>query len=149
MSTDTAIDPAEQNQQVLDAIEQSPLSQKTLLLFTADHGEAFGEHESGGHSTTIYEELLRVPLIAWGAGLLPRTIAEPVSLVDLGPTLLDLFGQPNMVLARFGLSRSRLLKCAHRGLRARAEMAQILVRVAELLLQRFKRQSQRADQRLQ
>jgi arylsulfatase A-like enzyme len=80
--------------QVLDALDQPPLAQHALLFFTADHGEAFGEHESGGHSTTIYEELLRVPLIAYGSALSPRTVDEPISLADLGPTLLDLFGQP-------------------------------------------------------
>jgi hypothetical protein len=77
--------------QVLDAIGESP---RVLLLFTADHGEAFGEHDSGGHSTTIYDILLKVPLIAYGAGLAPRVVNEPVSLIDLAPTLLELFGQP-------------------------------------------------------
>jgi arylsulfatase A-like enzyme len=77
--------------QVLDAVERSP---RILLLFTSDHGEAFGEHDSGGHSTTIYDILLRVPLIAYGGGLSPRAVNDPVSLIDLAPTLLELFGQP-------------------------------------------------------
>jgi arylsulfatase A-like enzyme len=80
--------------QVLDALDQPPLAQRALVFFTADHGEAFGEHGTGGHSTTIYEELLRVPLIAYGAALSPRTVDDAISLADLGPTLLDLFGQP-------------------------------------------------------
>ena len=62
---------------------------------------------------------------------------------------VDLFGQPDMILARFSLSGPRLLEGAHRGLRAGTEIAQMLMRAAELLLQRFERQSQRADQCLQ
>jgi arylsulfatase A-like enzyme len=67
---------------------------KTTLIVSADHGEAFGEHNTKYHARTVYEEVLRVPLIIRMPGLKSRQIAAPVSLVDLGPTILDLYGQP-------------------------------------------------------
>jgi hypothetical protein len=65
-----------------------------VLIVSADHGEAFGEHETREHTKTLYEELLRVPLLVRGAGVVRQQIREHVGLVDLGPTILDLFGQP-------------------------------------------------------
>lgn len=65
-----------------------------ILIVSADHGEAFGEHGTKEHSKTIYEELVRVPLLIRGAGIAPRRVDERVGLIDLGPTILDLFGQP-------------------------------------------------------
>ncbi|HHH28339.1 MAG TPA: hypothetical protein ENK57_08345 [Polyangiaceae bacterium] len=62
------------------------------LIVTSDHGEAFGEHGTYFHTKTLYEELIAVPLIVHGPGLLPRRIEARVSLVDLGPTVLHLFG---------------------------------------------------------
>jgi arylsulfatase A-like enzyme len=68
-----------------------------VVVLTSDHGEEFGEHGSlGWHSHTLYEELLRVPLVVRlprgeGAG---RTVSSPVRLIDLAPTLLDAAGVP-------------------------------------------------------
>ncbi|MEZ4437908.1 MAG: sulfatase [Polyangiaceae bacterium] len=64
------------------------------LLVSADHGEAFGEHGTHHHTKTLYEELIHVPLILWGPGIPPIRIPERVSLIDVGPTLLHLFGLP-------------------------------------------------------
>jgi arylsulfatase A-like enzyme len=63
-----------------------------VLIVSADHGEAFGEHGSTEHGKTLYEELLHVPLVVVGPRIAPRTVDERVGLVDLGPTILDLFG---------------------------------------------------------
>ncbi len=62
------------------------------LLIMGDHGESFGEHGLTAHSRTIYEENLRIPMLAYIPGIPARRIAQPVSVVDLGPTILDLFG---------------------------------------------------------
>jgi arylsulfatase A-like enzyme len=59
----------------------------------ADHGEAFGEHGRLRHATTLYDELLRVPLLVHVPGVTPQRVTAPVSLMDLGPTVLDLMGQ--------------------------------------------------------
>jgi arylsulfatase A-like enzyme len=67
-------------------------SERAVLIVGADHGEAFGEHGTYQHTKTIYEELLHVPLLIRGPGIVPRRISEHVGLIDLGPTILDLFG---------------------------------------------------------
>jgi arylsulfatase A-like enzyme len=74
-------------------LQQKGFLKRTLLVIASDHGEAFGEHNSKFHATTLYEEQLRVPLMVRIPGLQPRVVADPVSLMDLGPTLLDLLGQ--------------------------------------------------------
>jgi hypothetical protein len=80
--------------QVMTVLSSGDLARRSVLIISADHGEAFGEHGTYEHTKTIYEEQLRVPLFVWGAGIPARWIDEPVSLVDLGPTVLDLFKVP-------------------------------------------------------
>ena len=65
-----------------------------LLIISADHGEAFGEHGTRQHTKTLYEELLHVPLFLRGAHVKARRIDTRVSLVDVGATILDVFGVP-------------------------------------------------------
>jgi arylsulfatase A-like enzyme len=81
---------------IFDALEESGLAQDTAVVIFSDHGEAFGEHRFGGermyfHGQTLYDELLRVPLVIKVPGVKPRAVPERVMLVDLGPTLCDLF----------------------------------------------------------
>ena len=76
------------------ALAKAGLADRTILVLAADHGEAFGEHQTTWHAVSVYEELLRVPLLVHVPGLASRQVATPVSLLDLGPTVLDLFGQP-------------------------------------------------------
>ena len=64
----------------------------TLVVVTADHGEAFGEHGELGHSLFVYDTTLRVPLVLQGPGVVPGTTPGPVSLVDVAPTVLGLLG---------------------------------------------------------
>jgi arylsulfatase A-like enzyme len=71
---------------------QARFGRRWALFVSADHGEAFGEHGGTEHGKTLYEELLHVPLLARGPLLAPRVVEERVGLVDLGPTILDLFG---------------------------------------------------------
>lgn len=63
----------------------------TVVLF-ADHGEEFFEHGDLEHGHTLYDELLRVPLVVRAPGLAPRRVTAPVSLLDLTPTVLELLG---------------------------------------------------------
>lgn len=79
---------------LLDIIQKRGLTERTILIVSSDHGEAFGEHNTHFHAVTVYDELLRVPLIVTGPGLKPHAVDTPVSLIDLGPTVLDVFGQP-------------------------------------------------------
>ncbi len=65
-----------------------------VLILTADHGEAFGEHRTRQHGKSLYDELVHVPLIFWGPGIPSRVIQYPVGHVDLGPTILAAFRLP-------------------------------------------------------
>ncbi|MCU0655775.1 MAG: sulfatase-like hydrolase/transferase [Polyangiaceae bacterium] len=61
----------------------------TVILFSSDHGEEFGEHGGRYHGTTVYEEQVRVPLLIHAPGLVPaRRVASPVQTIDLLPTIL-------------------------------------------------------------
>jgi Sulfatase len=65
---------------------------RAYIIVTSDHGEAFGEHGTKFHTKTLYEELVHVPLMIDGVGIPARRIDEPVSIIDIGPTLSHLFG---------------------------------------------------------
>lgn len=66
----------------------------TILILTSDHGEAFMEHGYRFHGATLYEEILRVPLLVSGPGVVPGRVPVPVGLIDLMPTILELAGLP-------------------------------------------------------
>ena len=71
------------------------LPRHAVVAFTADHGEAFGEHDGcWGHGMNLYREALRVPLLLRGPGVPAKVEHRPVQLLDLAPTLLDLLGCP-------------------------------------------------------
>jgi arylsulfatase A-like enzyme len=63
----------------------------TAIVFTADHGEEFGEHGGAWHGD-LYPEDLHVPLLVYVPGGAHRTIDAPVSLIDVAPTILDVLG---------------------------------------------------------
>lgn len=65
-----------------------------ILLITADHGEAFDEHNERYHGTNLHEEQIRVPLLIAAPGLRPRVVKEPVQLIDLVPTVVALTDTP-------------------------------------------------------
>lgn len=77
---------------LVEALSAEGLRERCLLVVSADHGEAFGEHRSSTHGTTLYEEGMHVPLLFWRPGGKPRVVTDFVSLIDLGPTVLDAFG---------------------------------------------------------
>jgi arylsulfatase A-like enzyme len=66
---------------------------RTLTVVTSDHGEEFGEHGSmEGHQWTLYDEVIRVPLLLRGPGVEAGVVDALVSTLDIAPTLLDLLG---------------------------------------------------------
>jgi arylsulfatase A-like enzyme len=82
----------------LEILEQQNRIENTIIIFTSDHGELFGEHGRFGHGwfghdCHYFENLIRVPLIIAGADL-PKGERRTtnVSLIDLIPTLKDLLG---------------------------------------------------------
>ncbi len=78
---------------LFDGLDRLGLTARTVVIVTADHGEAFGEHGSKYHGANLYEVVEHVPLLVSVPGLAPRAEKTPVGGVDLGPTILDLFHQ--------------------------------------------------------
>jgi len=78
------------------SLDERGLLADTLVVVTADHGEELKEHGLFGHGQTLYETLVRVPLIVvppHGARAC-ATVDAPVSLLDLAPTILALLDLP-------------------------------------------------------
>jgi len=70
------------------------LTNKTIFCVIGDHGEAFGEHGQSGHALIAFDEVLRIPFCLRVPFLVEPGIkvSEPVSSIDLTPTLLELLG---------------------------------------------------------
>ncbi len=63
-----------------------------LVVVTADHGEALGDHGELTHGLFAYEATLHVPLVVWGPGVAPARDPRPARHVDLCPTILAAVG---------------------------------------------------------
>jgi len=78
---------------VLDFVQRSGLAQSTLVLYLSDNGFSLGEHGliDKRHA---YEESIRIPMIAWGPGMVPagRRAEDMVRNIDIAPTVLALAG---------------------------------------------------------
>jgi arylsulfatase A-like enzyme len=70
------------------------LRRDDILVVFGDHGEEFWEHGGFEHGHSLYDELLRVPLVVQGPGLSNRVVQAPTSLLDITPTVLELLGLP-------------------------------------------------------
>ena len=111
--------------QVRALVEAVPEAERdrTVVVVTGDHGEAFWDHQIWGHGGSLYEAEVRVPLVLWAGAQVraahpdfprgPRDV--PASTVDVMPTLLSLAG------ARCpSCEGENLLELAERGRRTRA-----------------------------
>ncbi|HEX2660660.1 MAG TPA: sulfatase, partial [Polyangia bacterium] len=88
-----------------DGLKARGLDDQTLYVIVGDHGEAFFEHEGNfAHTLFLYEENVRVPFIVAAPGRLTgvRRAPQLASLIDVGPTLLDLLGLPAGPVATLG-----------------------------------------------
>jgi arylsulfatase A-like enzyme len=74
------------------ALEQSKTWPNTLVIISADHGEAFYEHGQREHSSRPYQEQVRVPLLIRHPAHAPGRFDRAVGLIDLGPTILQFAG---------------------------------------------------------
>jgi arylsulfatase A-like enzyme len=81
---------------LFDELEKRGLRERTLIVLSADHGEAFGEHDGEGHARNVYGEVTTTPLImSFPFQLEPGIVVEARSEnVDLWPTALELLGLP-------------------------------------------------------
>jgi arylsulfatase A-like enzyme len=75
------------------ALDELGLAEDTLIVFTSDHGEWLGDHGLLVKGPMAYEGLLRVALLVEGPGVpAGQCIGDPVSTLDLAPTLCDYAG---------------------------------------------------------
>ncbi len=80
---------------LLEELERLSLSERTIFMLTSDHGEEFGEHGYIGHGAHLHDEVVHVPLMVRGPGIVQgRRVADVVSQRDLMPTILDLVAVP-------------------------------------------------------
>jgi arylsulfatase A-like enzyme len=69
--------------------------ERTLIVVTSDHGEALGQHGESTHGVLLHDATLLVPLVIRAPGVhAERPIADPVSLIDVLPTILGLLHLP-------------------------------------------------------
>jgi arylsulfatase A-like enzyme len=92
---------------LINTLEEEGLRDKTIVVITSDHGEAFGEHGAEGHAKDLHAEVIRVPWIlslpfSLDEGIVVDSLSENV---DIWPTLFDLLGAPELEYAD---GRSRL-----------------------------------------
>jgi arylsulfatase A-like enzyme len=81
---------------ILDDLDSLGLRDATVVMLLSDHGEEFFEHGRKGHRQTLYDEVIRIPLIVRYPGRIPagQRFREQARMVDVVPTLLELAGMP-------------------------------------------------------
>jgi arylsulfatase A-like enzyme len=80
---------------ILGSLKKRGILERTIIVVTSDHGEGFWEHGLSEHGNSLFNELLRVPLIIFlpgGRGRAPKRVEEPASNIDLYPTILEMAG---------------------------------------------------------
>jgi len=80
---------------VMNYLAEHQLFDRTIVVVIGDHGESLGEHGEPTHGLFVYESVVHVPFIirAPFANMQGRRVSEPVRMVDVMPTVLDLLGQ--------------------------------------------------------
>jgi arylsulfatase A-like enzyme len=79
--------------ELFSSLQKRQLLDNAVVIITADHGEEIGDHGGLLHGGTLYEELIKVPLIIWQSGEKTGRIEDhPVSTIDIAPTILRAAG---------------------------------------------------------
>lgn len=79
-------------------LEDAGLLEKTIIVITSDHGTEFFEHGDKAHRKTLFDEVIRIPLIIRYPAKLPAGVRvnAQTRLIDVTPTLVELTGLPAM-----------------------------------------------------
>jgi arylsulfatase A-like enzyme len=81
---------------LLDRLEALNLAPRTLVVYTSDHGEAFGEHEEWFHGIKLHQPTIHIPLLMRLPGVIPAgsVVNATAQTIDIMPTVLDYVGLP-------------------------------------------------------
>jgi N-acetylglucosamine-6-sulfatase len=79
---------------VLKALSETGRLDNAYVVFTSDNGLLMGQHRLVHKKRAAYEESIRIPLMVRGPGVRVGSVGQPVQLLDLAPTLLELAGVP-------------------------------------------------------
>jgi arylsulfatase A-like enzyme len=80
-------------ERVRESLERAGLSERTVMIFASDHGEAFGENQSYGHARHVFTPVLHVPLvIRFPFAMEPVRVRSQVRNLDIAPSVLDIAG---------------------------------------------------------
>jgi arylsulfatase A-like enzyme len=74
-------------------LEAAGAAKNTVVVVTADHGEAFGEHQNVFHGN-LYQENIRIPVVLRGPGIKAGRMAADAQSIDIPPTLAELYKLP-------------------------------------------------------
>ncbi len=87
----------EQVGRLLEKLEELGLRENTLVVLTADHGEALGEHEEITHGEFVFDTTIMVPLIIYHSERVPKghRVETLVRNIDIMPTILDFLDIPS------------------------------------------------------
>ena len=90
---------------VIRELKRLGLEENTLVVVTSDHGDEFFEHRGKGHGHTLFDEVIKVPLIMRLPGRIPpgSQVESQVRQVDIVPTILGLVGRPGLAKDSDGL----------------------------------------------
>jgi arylsulfatase A-like enzyme len=95
---------------LMQALSEANLDDNTVVIYISDHGDWLGDHGLILKGPMHYEGLLRVPLIARGPGIQANAVvSEPVSTIDIGPTLYD-YANCEAELTQHGSSLRKLMQ---------------------------------------
>jgi len=81
---------------IVRTLEENDFVGRTIVVVVADHGEEFFEDGRFGHRMSLRDEVLRIPLLFWGPGIIPegRVVEDDVAIYDVLPTLMDYAALP-------------------------------------------------------
>jgi arylsulfatase A-like enzyme len=78
---------------IMEALAEQGLDENTIVIYTTDHGDWLGDHGLILKGPMMYDGLMRVGMILQGPGVpAGRVVSDPVSTLDIGPTLNDFAG---------------------------------------------------------